>query len=74
MDGGSIKPSNVKTHHRDRRLTRNQGGKRKVVVVVRERGGNSVPAVSIWKVKLLHSFAHVSRGNGCACRRSGIMG
>jgi hypothetical protein len=30
---------------RDRRFTRNQNGKRKVVVIVRERGGNSVPAV-----------------------------
>ena len=30
---------------RDRRLLRNQNGKRKVVVIVRERGGNSVPAV-----------------------------
>ncbi|WP_050625938.1 transposase [Bradyrhizobium viridifuturi] len=28
-----------------RRFARNQNGKRKVVVVVRERGGNSVPAV-----------------------------
>ena len=30
----------------DRRFARNQNGKRKVVVVIRERGGNSVPAVS----------------------------
>ncbi|MGY3238108.1 uncharacterized protein YkuJ [Bradyrhizobium sp. USDA 4448] len=29
----------------DRRFTRNQNGKRKVVVIVRERDGNSVPAV-----------------------------
>jgi hypothetical protein len=29
----------------DRRFARNQNGKRKVVVVIRERGGNSVPAV-----------------------------
>jgi hypothetical protein len=28
-----------------RRLARNQNGKRKVVVIIRERGGNSVPAV-----------------------------
>ena len=40
-----MKPANVKSHRRDRRLTRNQNGKRKVVVIVRERGGNSVPAV-----------------------------
>jgi hypothetical protein len=35
----------VKAHRRDRRFTRNQNGKRKVVVTVRERNGNSVPAV-----------------------------
>jgi ISXO2-like transposase domain len=45
VDGGHVKPANVKAHRRDRRLARNQNGKRKVVVIVRERGGNSVPAV-----------------------------
>jgi hypothetical protein len=34
-----------KEYRRDHRLPRNQNGKRKVVVVIRERGGNSVPAV-----------------------------
>jgi len=43
--GGYIKPANQKENRRDRRYTSNQKGKRKVVVVVRERGGNSVPAV-----------------------------
>jgi len=43
--GGYIKPANLKDHRRDRRLARNQNGKRKVVVIIRERGGNSVPAV-----------------------------
>ncbi|WP_176937299.1 transposase [Bradyrhizobium brasilense] len=43
--GGYIKPANQKEYRRDRRYARNQNGKRKVVVVVRERGGNSVPAV-----------------------------
>jgi transposase-like protein len=42
--GGYVKPANQKEHRRDRRYSRNQNGKRKVVVV-RERGGNSVPAV-----------------------------
>src|SRR3954452_22709494 len=40
--GGYIKPANNKDLRRDRRLLRNQNGKRKVVVIVRERGGNSV--------------------------------
>ena len=43
--GGYVKPANHRENRRDRRLARNQNGKRKVVVVVRERGGNSVPAV-----------------------------
>ena len=43
--GGYVKPANLKENRRDRRLARNQNGKRKVVVIVRERGGNSVPAV-----------------------------
>src|SRR3954447_3570377 len=43
--GGYIKPANNKELRRDRRLACNQNGKRKVVVIVRERHGNSVPAV-----------------------------
>src|SRR3954449_12824699 len=43
--GGCRRPANMKADRLDRRYTRNQSGKRKVVVIVRERGGNSVPAV-----------------------------
>jgi hypothetical protein len=43
--GGCVKPANMKADRLDRRFTRNQNGKRTVVVIVRERGGNSVPAV-----------------------------
>lgn len=43
--GGYVKPANHKEDRKDRRLARNQSGKRKVVVIIRERGGNSVPAV-----------------------------
>jgi hypothetical protein len=39
------KPANHVENRVDRRLTRNQTGKRKVVVIVRERSGNSVSAV-----------------------------
>jgi transposase-like protein len=42
--GGYVKPANNKEYRRDRRLRRNQNGKRKVVIV-REPHGNSVPAV-----------------------------
>ena len=43
--GGYIKPANLKVDRRDRRLAQNQNGKRKSVVIIRERNGNSVPAV-----------------------------
>ena len=40
-----MKPANQKEYRRDRRLAKNQYGKRRVVVIVRERGDNGVPAV-----------------------------
>ena len=40
-----VKPANHAENRVDRRLARNQTGKRKVVVIVRERNGQSVPAV-----------------------------
>jgi hypothetical protein len=43
--GGYVKPANLKEARVDRRFARNQNGKRKVVVIIRERGRNSVPAV-----------------------------
>jgi transposase-like protein len=43
--GGYVKPANLRENRRDRRLVGNQSGKRKVVVVVRERNGNTLPAV-----------------------------
>jgi len=48
--GGYIKPSNYKENRRDRRLTKNQNGKRSVVVVARERGGRSI--VSVFKAEV----------------------
>lgn len=43
--GGYVKPNNYKSERIDRRLKKNQSGKRKCVVIVRERGGKSVPGV-----------------------------
>jgi hypothetical protein len=45
ISGATVKPANLKEDRIDRRFSRNQNGKRKVVVIVRERGGQSVPAV-----------------------------
>ena len=35
----------INENRRDRRLAKNQNGKRQVVVVMRERGGRTLPAV-----------------------------
>lgn len=43
--GGYVKPANKRENRRDRRLRVNQSGKRKVVVVIRERGGKALPGV-----------------------------
>jgi transposase-like protein len=43
--GGYVKPANLKEDRVDRRLSENKSGKRKVVVVIRERGGETLPGV-----------------------------
>ena len=43
--GGYVKPANRLENRRDRRTAETQTGKRKVVVVIRERDGDSLPAV-----------------------------
>src|SRR5216684_3218949 len=43
--GGYVKPANRREDRVDRRLRANQSGKRKAVVVIRERGGKTVPGV-----------------------------
>ena len=41
-----MKPANYKEHRRDRRLARNQNGKRMVVIAARERNGKTITFVS----------------------------
>ncbi len=43
--GGYVRPANIREKRKDRRYSANQTGKRKAVVIIRERGGNSIPAV-----------------------------
>lgn len=43
--GGYVKPENHKSDRKDRRLKENQSGKRKAVVVMRERDGRTLPFV-----------------------------
>lgn len=44
--GGYVKPANERANRRDRRLYRNQNGKRQVVVAARERDGRTLPYVA----------------------------
>lgn len=44
--GGYVKPANYKENRRDRRLRFNRSGKRRVVVVMRERNGRTLPFVT----------------------------
>lgn len=43
--GGYVRPANFKENRIDRRRAMNQSGKRQSVIIVRERNGNSLPAV-----------------------------
>ena len=43
--GGYVKPANKRENRRDRRLAETQTGKRRVVVIIRQHGGDSLPAV-----------------------------
>lgn len=43
--GGYLKPANWKENRIDRRLARNQNGKRQSLVIIRERNGNTLPMV-----------------------------
>jgi ISXO2-like transposase domain len=73
--GGYIKPANFRENRRDRRLVRNQNGKRKVVVIVREREGNSLPAV--FRQRSPSPRFHPSprrQGHYGQCGRSRFMG
>ena len=61
--GGYVKPANHKENRRDRRLLRNQNGKRKAVVIIRERNGNSIPAVFKSEAQATAFIAsHVAKG------------
>src|SRR4051812_42683077 len=43
--GGYVKPANLAANRIDHRYSFNQSGKRKAVIVIRERDGNTLPAV-----------------------------
>jgi transposase-like protein len=61
--GGYVKPANRVENRRDRRLRMNQSGKRKTVVVIRERDGKTLPAVFASEVAALNFIrTRIARG------------
>ena len=65
VDGGYVKPANRRENRRDRRLRQNQSGKRKVVVVIRERVGKTLPGVFRSEIEAL-SFIRRQVATGTA--------
>jgi transposase-like protein len=61
--GGYVKPANLRKNRRDRRLRHNQSGKRKVVVVIRERGPEGKTLPGVFAVRLMRS-----RSSAAKCR------
>src|ERR1700680_1999566 len=51
--GGYVKPANRRENRRDRRLRQHQSGKRKVGIVIRARGGRTLPGVFHSEVEAL---------------------
>ena len=73
--GGYVKPANLKEDRKDRRFARNQNGKRKVVVIIRERSGNSVPAVFHSESQAAAFIrARIAKGTVVHADEAGIMG
>jgi hypothetical protein len=61
--GGYVKPANRIENRRDRRLRQYQSGKRKVVVVIRERNGKTLPGVFASEVAALNFIrTRIARG------------
>jgi hypothetical protein len=52
--GGYVKPANRRENRRDRRLRPHRSGKRRVVLVVRERNGRTLPGVFNSEVEALN--------------------
>jgi transposase-like protein len=61
--GGYVKPANWKENRRDRRLAINQSGKRKVVVIMRERNGITLPFVFRSETQAISTIASRVDGN-----------
>jgi len=70
--GGYIRPANLAENRRDRRLARNQNGKRMCVVVIRERDGQTLPGVYRSEAEALDFIRHkIAKGTEVHADESG---
>jgi hypothetical protein len=68
--GGYVKPANRRENRRDRRLRQHRTGKRRVVVVIRERNGRTLPGVFHSEVEALAFIRRQGAAwNRAVCRR-----
>ena len=73
--GGHVRPANRKDDRSDRRLAENQTGKRRVVVIMRERDGRTLPFVFKSEDASVVTIARtVSARQHRLCRRSNALG
>jgi hypothetical protein len=72
--GGYVRPANIAENRKDRRKLANQSGERQSLVIVRERNGNSVPAVFASESAAASWIkSRIAKGNACECRRKRRM-
>jgi transposase-like protein len=70
--GGYQKPANHRENRRDRRLAKNQNGKRQCVVIIRERDGKTLPSVFRTEGDALSFIRnHVAPGTALVADESG---
>jgi len=62
--GGHVRPANRKENRVDRRLGENKSGKRRVVVVMRERNGKTLPFVAPSELHARYLTKRSSHGTG----------
>lgn len=70
--GGHVRPANLKENRRDRRLAQNQNGKRRVVVIARQRQGRIVSSVFKTEASSVGWLtAHVAKGSHIVADEAG---
>ena len=72
--GGYAKPANLAANRIDRHYTFNQSGKRKAVIVIRERDGTRSPPCSAPRARRCHGYARALPRERLSTRTSHRIG